>query len=230
MSIHFSYAIYKKENNFKGIDIEHNIDEVVHRHIKFLNRYLDLIDKKTINILKQFKKKISEVDKVLESEKKFQKLINFLEQQFEHIFKEDYLHKKDIILNIYERRLEHYRYDFALHSFFAELKNIINETISDINGRIGEKTIFKEDISNSYLIKGELKDYFHNKNYTSYNYELSKLFDKHPIFNVQYFKRKFLNHKSINDELDNMEKNLDSTLEYYCSYQYLCILIRDSEL
>lgn len=57
-------------------------------------------------------------------------------------------------------------------------------------------------------------------------YEFSKLFDKHPIYNIEHFKNEFQDIE-IMQELNNMAFNYNNDPEYYCSYEYLRKLLMD---
>jgi len=54
---------------------------------------------------------------------------------------------------------------------------------------------------------------------------LSKLYEKHPVFGVSYFKRKFSGNERVMEELSNMERYKDDNLEYYSSFEYLKYLL-----
>jgi hypothetical protein len=60
-----------------------------------------------------------------------------------------------------------------------------------------------------------------------YDYEIQKLFGKHPIFGVSYFKEQFIDDVEILVELNNMEQNINIDIEYYSSFFYLKTLIKN---
>ena len=62
-----TYLKYHKDNNYEFESKSYNISDIIQRHRLFLNRYLDLILKKSKSILKQFEKEIDKLLKLAET-------------------------------------------------------------------------------------------------------------------------------------------------------------------
>ena len=143
------------------------------------------------------------------------------------VFDEHYLFKKDVILECFRKQEEHPRYAFAVHSFIESSKTYISDSIRNIDELLDPKDVSFDDPIAEIVIKVAIpaeaspidRDYH-------LGYELSKLFDRgHRMYGVDYFKQKFENHPELIEELDNMDRNKNDVLEYYCSYDYLCHLL-----
>ncbi|OWY24869.1 hypothetical protein C7N43_15625 [Sphingobacteriales bacterium UPWRP_1] len=213
-SIH--YVLYAKSNNFKGQEIFHNVSDIVERHQEFLLKNLEKIEIKIDIILKYFLKRIQKIYFFIENSIPFNGLIRLVNQQFEYIFRENYLFNNDCLIEIYNKRHSHNRYEFVLNLFVDELKKMIKYTTDDIRDITGDNIANFEIKFSINLIESNF----------DFDYELGKLQDRHPVFNPQYFKKLFPDDMEICAELENMEVNIHSNLEYYCSYEYLIYLIR----
>ena len=215
------YPKYRRETNFAFELEEHNVTDVIKRHKEFLVKYLNLIFQRVIKILKNFNKVSRELLSI-------QKKINFTEvllqvkNRFNHFFKIDNSFDEKFINKCWDKKEQHPRYQYAVDKFNKELSemiiciiNSVEQTEKEWNKSIDEEIIQIEDFleqSDNINITKTAQIYDH--------YELSKLYDNHPIFGIDYFKKKFDYYPEIIEELNNMEKNTGSN-EFYCSYNYL---------
>jgi len=161
-------------------------------------------------------KKIEALNILIEKGIPFEGLLRVARNQFEYVYKLNYLFVEEYLIEMNSKRSIKKRYEFGVNLFYIELKEVIKNTIADIYEIIGKGQIT--------LNMAEAEDPIENSN--NYNYELGKLYEKHPIFNPEYFKRLFADDVEICAELENMIENNQSDLEYYCSYEYLRYLIK----
>lgn len=213
-SIH--YVIYPKTNNYKGEEKYHNVNDIIVRHEEFLLKNLEEVEKKCFEILNYFLKKIEELNTLIEKEIPFEGLLRVARNQFEYVYKLNYLFVEEYLIEMNNKRSIQKRYEFGVNLFYNELKEVIKNTRADICETIGK--------GQRTLNVTVAEDPIENNN--NYNYELGKLHGKHPIFNPEYFKRLFADDVEICAELENMIENNQSDLEYYCSYEYVRYLIK----
>lgn len=113
----------------------------------------------------------------------------------------------------------------------TELKSSIKDTKKDIDNLLNTKFI---KISNTPERKVRVNITFvdsskinQHTEKNDYHYEIGKLYDRHPIFGISFFRKSFNDNDKIIHELDNMEKNFNSDLEYYCSLELIKQLIEE---
>jgi hypothetical protein len=226
------YVKYSKDNNFLGIEKSFTVTEIIDSHKAFLTKYFDLILDKIRKISKGYIIKLKELEKVIPKED-FNLTVDCTSKLFEHIYITNYLYNEKILKECYLRRNEHIRYKLVTENFKKDLLKMLAEKQEQIIEICSEKTIntaLEIDtilpkikinfIKNDTIIKGKLIET------KDYHYEIQKLFGKHPMWGVSYFKREFSNDKEILNELNNMEININNDLEYYSSFHYLKILIK----
>lgn len=211
------YIIYSKANNFKGQEIIHNISQIIQRHEEFLTKNLEIIEEKCFEILNCFLKKVEDMSILIEKKIPFEGLIRVVKNQFEPIFRFNKLFVEGYLIEMNEKRMIQKRYDYGVDLFYRELKETLDNVRVDICEIIGSGQTTPKFKKTEYLIEDVN---------SSYNYELSKLQEKHPVFNPDYFKRLFPNDVEICAELDNMIEKGHLDLEYYCSCQYVRYLIK----
>lgn len=211
------YVIYHADKSFEGVEEEHLVDDVIVRHINFLSKYLDLIIKKLKLILEMFRSKINNLKRLVDNNVDFVKIVNLTEQIFEHFFNQNVLYEKNTILEIYNQKDIHSRYEFVIECFRRDLSENIYETNNLLNSIIGDNVVLP---TANYIMKNYTSDYR-----KKYDYELVKLYEKHPIYNIQYFLEKYSSFDLICEELRNMNSNINSPSQYYASYEYLIYLI-----
>lgn len=222
------YIKYSIDSNFKGIEIEYSTEEIIKRHIKFLNKYFNQILAKLKKILREFLKRIEEI-KIIEKHTDFKKLVEIIESRYEVFFRQRENFAKENILKIEQLKDSHPRYKFSFDLFKKELIEYIDETNKYIKELLQkEKIKDNKEIDMPDKIVPIFTDF--NKNNIdnniieksdNMNYVLSKLYSNHPIFGIEYFKKRFKDNQTILAELNNMELNIDNKMEYFCSYEYL---------
>lgn len=219
------YLKYDIDNDYKFEKRSFEISEILDRHIIFLNTYLDIILNKLISLLKQFEKQVEKIPNLLER-KDFDAIIRFSENNFESIFQLDYLYDKDSLINIYNRRKEHNRYQHFIDVFCSDLydtalevKDYIREYSSFSDEQIftiPEKPLFDDD---------GLMEISPIENKISYNYELGKLATIRDKRSFEYFggilRSKCLQNNIVQTELNHMEANIYDQIEYYTSLRLI---------
>ncbi len=96
-----SYLRYHIDNNYKFEEISHSREDILKRHNDFLMFYFDAIIQKLKKISNLFKKRIEEIQKVVETAA-FESIIKIVSNSFEYIFKMDYIYKPHILLQTYK--------------------------------------------------------------------------------------------------------------------------------
>lgn len=221
------YLRYHLDKNYKSEEIRHNKADILKRHSAFIDFHFDVIIEKLKGILLEFKTIIEKIENIIATES-IDKIVEFVSSNFEYISKTNHLYEKDTLLDIYKLRNKNERYNCAIEMFLKDLNQYIYETKKNIDDIINEKPTFDIIEKNDEIKLPEVKLVSYNpknqsftKN-TLHHYELSKLLDRNDlsmfIFFCSILKKEFKKNELIISEIENMEKNLDNTLEYYCSY------------
>ena len=125
------YIKYHRDKNFQFEEIVHNRSDILLRHEEFLEKNFDIVLRKLKVILRKFLKKLKEIEEV-KKRVSFDDLLKILEHSIESIFSEDYLFEKKSLLELYNRRKEHLRYQSVIDSFFRKVNIYLDEMIVDI--------------------------------------------------------------------------------------------------
>lgn len=222
-----SYLRYHLDNNYKFEEVTHSKDDILERHSAFIESYFDIIIEKLKVILLSFKTKIKEIENVV-ANAPFVNIVNIVSDSFEYIFRTDYLYEPNILLEIYKLKNINRRYSNAIDMFQRDLNQCLLDTKKDIDHIIEETDRFRFKQANEEVILPEII-YVESKDKVdtgkipiSYQYELSKLADRRDLNTVRFFssllKSKCKDKELVLAEIENMEMNLDNTLEYYCSF------------
>jgi hypothetical protein len=223
------YILYSKDNNFKGKVIFHKLQSLVDNHQEYLEKFTRNIWKRIENILKKLQKKLYLIKSLLQRKVKFHNLLNIVDHYFNQIFKDNYLFDPTILTECFDRQNENTRYRNTVDLFVNTLEEYLSETIKSIDELFALQPTKWEEVE---IPRIEVE--FVNMNEEApeitpitknLDYEFSKLFEKHPVFGLDYFLEMFKNDSKIKDELINMRNHHDNNLEYYSSYEYLRILL-----
>lgn len=216
------YVLYSKTKDFIGESIIHHLDDIISRHNAFLIKYLDIIWKKIMKIIRQFKKELETLKSLIDSQIPFNKLIDFAEQRFESIFKYDYLFKKEHIMTCFQKISEHPRYSHAVELFIQTLRQHLSEKIQSTSDILVKPAKDEERrIQINVQVVDTIDINTDDKEQKYWDYEFSKLHEKHPLFNLMYFRNKFKDDVLVIEEIDNMQNNQTNEMEYNSSYEYL---------
>lgn len=219
------YLRYHKENGFRFEATEYNIDDIIERHRQFLNTYFDLIITKLKSILRNFKKELDSLGKIIDTQS-FETTISFAELAFEPFFKNTYGFTKALILDAYDRRDNHRRYSNLIDKFTSDLKLALQESSEYITHVIGDGIEKVMDTDHDY---GEP---IYDPSAEDFHYELGKLATRRNFNDFNFFssplRRHFNNDPNIISELDHMWENMDNDMEYYSSFYLLERLISES--
>jgi hypothetical protein len=221
-----SYLRYHLDNNYRFEEVTHNKEDIVKRHSAFIEFYFDIILEKLKGILSLFKNRIEEIEKVI-ANAPFESVVKIVSDSFEYIFKTDYLYKPDILLQVYKLKDANRRYNNAiemfqrdLNQFLLDKKQDIIDIINDTDRHSLKQTDEEITLTEIYIDSNDKVDT--SKILVSYHYELGKLVDRSDITMFRFFssllKRKCEDKQLVLAEIENMEMNLDNTLEYYCSF------------
>jgi hypothetical protein len=223
-----TYLRYHVDNNYKFEPISHERMDILQRHTDFLISYFDIIILKLKTILQQFRKKIEEIEKVVESGS-FENILKIVSNSFEYIFRVDYLYKPDLLRKVYKLQGKHPRYDIAIETFLYELKESLLGRKNDIDEFILDKDWGSIDFSTEKVEIPKVVIVYSDEpikivEKKSFHYELGKLVSNDDFQQFRLFSSLILssiNNPIVIEELENMENNYSNTLEYYSSYNYL---------
>jgi hypothetical protein len=228
------YILYSKENNFKGKEVLHSLQSLVESHQQYLEKFTGIIWNRIEKILRQLQKKLCDIKFLLERNVEFDKLLKVIDHYYNQIFKDNYLFEPKILIECFDRQNEHPRYRNTVNLFVTTLGEYLSETKKYIDELFQPQPIKFDEVE---IPKIEVRfvsmdeevpeitpiaEYLH--------YEFSKLFEKHSVFGLNYFIKKFEGEPKIIEELINMRNHQESNLEYYSSYEYLRELLIEKGL
>lgn len=230
-----TYLKYHRDNNYEFEAKSYNISEIIERHKLFLNRYFDIIINKSKNILNQFDKEIDNMLKLSETAD-FETILKVVSINFESIFKSGYIYDKKSLLQVYKKRNEHIRYQNLFEKFIDDLNNNLTDTKRYVRNLFEpepveesnfEKPIFKVVVSetnNQKLTDSSVIE-------ESYHYELGKIGSNRNLREFEMYSRflktKCADNKLVMDELNHMEMNIDSEIEFYSSFRLICTELKE---
>lgn len=224
------YLKYSAVNNYQFEPVEYDTLELIEKHKLFLNKYMDIVFKKAMSILKEWNKAITGLLS-LKDKIDFEKLVDLIEIRYNNFFEEDRAYHKDYILICWRDKDRHQRYQFSIDNFKLELSEMITSISSNITqfkndwqgGSANNGDDFEEPINfDDYVIADK------NTVHRNDGYALGKLYENHPIFGIGYFKKQYAGNGEVLAELDNMQDNLGNP-EFYCSYNYLRYKLLEDE-
>lgn len=214
------YLNYRKETNFTFELKKYDVLEVISQHKRFLEKYLDKIFREAFKLLRKFSNFNQELLDI-QNKIDFIKLLDQVEIRFNNLFRQDNLFDKRYLEECWTERTKHPRYQYAVDKFNRDLLTMITDVKNSIENleeewhklrdcREEQEAVSDLDNNSNRIIDSPIVD----------RYELSKLYDDHPIFGIKFFMDKFSDNAAVLEELKNMKENLGKT-EFYCSYNYL---------
>lgn len=235
------YARYHKDNNFKFDLRSYNWQQIFADHNLYLEHYFAELEKKISSILRMYQKSLR---KLLESTRKieFTKLVHWVNTNLEIFHKDTHVYNQKAILHYHSLAQTHLRYKNIVENYLSGLEEYLTDKINDIDEVLKPIVIKKRDkplpaLEISFL---DMRNFdttedaiiirSHRPANKSYHHEYGKLHQRHDIYDIAYFKREFHNDEEIMDELNNMEINGYGSAEFYCSYEYLGLLLRKRNL
>ena len=223
-----SYVLYERKNEFSGVRYNENIQAIIDEHQKYLHLNFDMLLDQINSVLKKYKIKLKTLLKKI-NEGNDDKLI--VEQAFvyyESIDNEEYIYKKERLLEYEVRRNEHPRYASAVEQFKKELKEHLQYRIADIEsygepvteGPVADLEPIDEIIFET--VTDETFAGIENRPFKKdISYELGKLHGKDWMVGVDYFIERFGSDPRMMAELTHMKDNLHNDTEYFAAYHYL---------
>lgn len=206
---YIEYARYHKSSNYDFQIIQHSVQEIIERHLVFLNDNLNQIYLHINKSLQLFLKKIKEIQAVLESNT-FDGVVRLVENHYETFQDENYLYQSNQILKVYNKKEEHPRYQLTIDIYKSDLDYHLKQMTNTIIGVIENKEI--ENIS--YPI-----------NVCKHYYEIGKLFTKRNYRDFEFFgnslRKQVPECSQALEELSFMEENIEDEVNYYSSCLYL---------
>lgn len=234
-SIHYlKYEFPEERDVVQTIEI----NDLLRKHIDFLNTYLDKLLEKSYLLLGQFKKSVIDVLGIHLSKTDLTNTIKFSLSHFEQKF--DNLN--EILLSQVEELVEnhsHPRYKHALNLYWEFITDFYKDTTRSIDVIISKenlkpkeqiqinnfslipKIIFVEQSTNNYDTSN-----FVRKNY---NDELRKIYTKRNLIDFELYAKTIISEKyeckDIINEIDYLRQNLFDKFHFNCSWNYLEYLI-----
>ncbi|MBS3999437.1 MAG: hypothetical protein KGZ71_03025 [Desulfobulbaceae bacterium] len=225
------YLLYHRNNNFKFENRTFKILDIQKRHSEFLIKYFDEILSKLKTILNEYLSELDKLEKVIEK-RDFKTVLKLVELYFEAIFKSDFVYDKDSLLEIYDRRYEHLRYQNYIDRFYFVLRNEIADKrkyVIDIFGsKLVDKSSLKKPLPKINIIITSSNDPIEVKEEgkVTYHYEISKIATKRNTIDFDFFggllRSKCKDNELVLNELNYMERNISSEIEYYTSLRLIC--------
>lgn len=237
------YMRYHKDNGFKFEVISHKIEGIIGRHSNFIRTYFSKILAQMQILMKPFIKKLNQIEKVIDSIE-LPKLINFTDQCFESIYRQDFGYRN--LIEVYEKRDAHPRYQHFIDSFKLDLKNSIIGHLKNIE----EKFNPAKEIQQKFEIVPPLFGMDEDGNIQitivddddrtididfnerkSYSYEIGKLATNPDLFHMCYsiMKEGCSDNAVIIEELEHMKFNRFNDMEYYCALKMIRTELRFDE-
>lgn len=223
------YLRYHKDNNYKFESMEYPISEIIDRHKNFLDKYFDKILNKLKKSLVAFLKEIENIQSII-YHKTFQELLKVLEARFESIFKYDYIYDKISLLEVYDRKNEHKRYENFIDKFYEDLKIDLKEKkeyISELleQNRWIEPNDFTLPVFNIKIVYPSEPKKPSKEPPVTYHYELGKLATKRNLIDFNFFadslQNKCLENEVVLKELSHMRSNIWNDIEYYSAFRLI---------
>jgi hypothetical protein len=221
------YVLYAKSNGFRGQDQIYHLPTIIDQHRLHLLKYLTLIWKRVEKIIRQLQKKLVQLEILVEKGIGFEKLVTLTSQVYNTFSKENYLFEPLIIKSCYAKREDHPRYAHAVSLYLQTLKDYLTEAITNIDELFVQTTpvIERNPANVQFTFSPPDQASPISQGGKHFDYEFSKLFEKHPIYGIEFFQRTFRHDAVILNELNHMQANQNDTLEFYASYEYLEILL-----
>ncbi|WBL20869.1 hypothetical protein [Zunongwangia sp. HRR-M8] len=229
-----AYSRYHIDNNYSFEKLSYKIEDIINRHYSFLKTYIEEVIKKCKKILKRFKKRVENLQKVLKAQA-FEDIVKLTAVDFEKIFNSYYIYEPEHLLESFRRRNEHKRYQNNVDQFLTDLNSWLDETLEEFEyafkKRIFEstmtetkETLFKNFTENDFTLVNKMVQ-TDVKIKVSYHYELGKLGHKRSYSDFQFFggllRDKCKKNKEVLAEINHMEKNLKNDLEYHSSLKLI---------
>lgn len=223
-----SYLRYHKDKSFKQELLSYSKEEILNRHLIFLNTYFDLILNVLFKSIKIYSRHLSQILNVVRKIE-FEKLLTLTHNTYEFFFKSIRFNQIQL-LEIYSRRFEHIRYQNYINQFYDNIVVCLNEDINEIKELVVSipcKTPPKRRIPKiEIIIETDFDTSSRNINLRpSFEYELSKLSEPRDEFDFNFLSsllsKKCEGNQIVLDELEHMKLNYDNVIEYYCSYYFI---------
>lgn len=231
-----AYLRYHAENDFKCEIIKVKIGDITERHTAFLHTNFDLIIEKLKSVAVSYSDELEGVKKKIETVS-FQSLVKIISQKLKPFLENTFLYDEKSILEIYEKRNEHKRYQVVYESFLNDLKRRITQ-LQEYCISVFSRPVFSDGPielplfdDNYNLINMPLKIKA-GRERESYHYELGKLSTKRQPREFEFFSG-FLKAKckdaTVLYELDRMKCYLDDDVEYFSSYKLISRILNEND-
>ncbi len=232
-----SYLRYSKGNNYIPELIGYSLNEIIVRHFAYLDKYLELIYVKIKEVVLFYLNNLLDFynGSLQSAEISVEEKLDLIGYYFTVVYKYSRFSKDELKKFHNERKLK-CRYEYVINTFLEDLHETIpNEIVRLQNFLKIEKTpvVSRSNPYNNGAKPGSVPFYKRpiGMNGKDLRYEYSKLVEKKRFhFEVTYFREIFIKDKTVFDELNNMEENIDSHEEFYSSVEYLGRLLKDRGL
>jgi len=208
------YARYHISNDYRFEIVKHNVDNIIKRHLIFLNIHLDRIYVHTHKSLRKYLIKIDNLWNVFNT-KSFNSLVNCLGNDYEVFKNISYLYETEQILEVYQKKELHPRYKVVLNKYLFDVEYHLKYLKGDIE----------------CIINGEEFDF---ENYpiicNKHHYEMSKLLTKRESQDFSFYEdllRAQIKDEEVLKELDFLVGSRDNEVDYYSSYYFLNELLKE---
>lgn len=229
-----SYLRYHADNDFKCEIINVKIGDITERHTAFLDTNFDLIIEKLKSVVASYSDELEGVKKKIETVS-FQSLIKIISQKLKPFLENTFLYDENSILEIYEKRNEHKRYQVVYESFLNDLKRRITQ-LQEYCISVFSRPVFSDDhielplFDDNYNLINMPRKIKAGREKESYHYELGKLSTKRQPRDFEFFSG-FLKAKCKDEtvlyELERMKDYLDNDVEYLSSHKLISKILKE---
>jgi hypothetical protein len=230
-SIHYlKYEFPEEKDVVQTIEI----NDLLTRHMQFLNEYLDKLLEKSYSLLSKFN---NEVLVVLEQRLKSENISNLIQFCTIH-FKGKFDSQNEIKLAQIEMLSSdsshpRYGYSFQLYlqyisDFLYDINRSIEEIISKkrITPRINSELNIKCPIPNIVFVDRTSNNY-ETSTYVrkDYDYELGKIYSKRNLNDFEFHASSIISenmeHEEITNEIEYLRQNLNDEFQFNCGWNYI---------
>lgn len=238
------YLKYHQENNFQFEEVKHKVEDILNRHITFLNTWLDIVIEKLKLVVNKHKAELLKIQDIVFT-LKFESLICLLDQKYKPFLENTYLYDKESILKIYEKRGKHRRYKIVYEEFINDLVSSLAEQINSCDEvftrkfivydvpAIERKPLFYEVKDGKIHLDIPIRKRKPGRPKKDYNYPLQKLCDsnRRNYMDFNFFSGLILaqcKNKLVEKEIERMREFLyDDDVEYISSYRLISKILKN---
>ena len=214
-----SYMLYKRDNNFRPDFKEHSREEIIARHNMFIESYTSEVYDKCLKVIRDYKQILIEFQNtILNAE--FKGLIRRLKSVYGIFFESYQFFDFYSICEIYDKKNLHYRYQFAIESFYSKLKKSLAVLIDEIDTYLSTEKQTGNHKEITFSFRPIIAKNTRKNNQSNYIEKLHEM-NEHSLVIIDLVRKNHFVNDKVQEELKHMELNINNNTEYYLSLHYL---------